>query len=135
MSEAIGIVIKHYTFLEIEKNVLFTALSFFATVSIIKYMERFFTLELARSSSNAQYALLRSFVRSFMPMHKVLLYRSHFATLNSNVGVKLLQADCVYKEKTNNGNTNNLKLCLFYSAFLLLFVCLYPFYALSIQSI
>lgn len=35
---------------------------------------------------------MRSAARLFMPMHKVLLYHSHFATLNSDVGVEFLQA-------------------------------------------
>lgn len=102
MSEAIGIVIKPYTFLEIEKNVLFTALSFDYCFHIMKYTERFFDLELGRSSSMHS---MRSSVRLFMPMHKVLLYHRHFATPDSDVGVKFLPADCEEKEKPTTAAT------------------------------
>lgn len=53
MSEAMGIVIK-VTFWEMEKNVLFTALFFAATVFNVEMF--FFALALAHSSLGAWYA-------------------------------------------------------------------------------
>lgn len=98
MSEAIGIRDKTlYLSKDREKCAVY------CTFFLLLYTARFFTLELARSSSmHSMCSFVCSFaVRfySFMRMHKVLLYHSHFATLNSNVGVKFLQADGEEKEQ------------------------------------
>lgn len=120
MSEAIGIMIKIIPFSRdrVECAVYCT---FFSLLVLFIYMYMYITWKDSLLWHLHAPQRCTVCVRSFV----------HFATLNSNAGAKILLADW---RRTKQQSTIWKKPCLFYSAFLL-FVCLYPFYALSIQSI